>query len=152
MKRKTQNTIGGGLTLLGLIFIIVFYLPVKFDRDPENWHPENWFNSAYYTQFVPLFIAITLLLTGIFVLGRFKQANLYLAVFGHTAFEEIAFSWIGWTTTPLPGYAIALFFPLSIACLWMGYFNVLQLKRLSVIEAIFGIVLSTACVLGLRSF
>lgn len=78
---------------------------------------------------------------------RSSKANLYLAVFGHTASEEILFSMAGITETQLPLSAVAIFLPLSLIALWLGYFNVLNQKKLSVGEAVFSFIVSTAFIL-----
>jgi len=66
--------------------------------------------------------------------------------------EEVIFDWIGWTNSSLPPFATAVFFPLSLVTLWMAYFNVLGKRRLSIPEAIFGLVVSTVFILAPRAF
>ena len=145
MKLSKTKYIGILFAVLGLSFGIAFAIPIEFNKNPQI-----WFTPAYYTQFLPLYIAVMLLLSGIFIFGRFSQANLYLAIFGHTASEEILISWIGLSVTPLPLFAVIVFAPLSIITLWMAYANILKHKRLSVGEAIFGIALSIAFIFAPR--
>ncbi|MDO3384451.1 hypothetical protein QWI17_01220 [Gilvimarinus sp. SDUM040013] len=142
MNRVWIRAVGAALALVGLVFAVVFKQNVHFDMNPQV-----WFSPAYYLQFIPLYMAVTLLLSGVLVAVRFKGVNFYLAVFGHASSEEILFSLLGWTTSPLPGYAIFLFFPLSLLALLVAYTNVLKARRVSLIEAIFGVVFSTAFIL-----
>jgi hypothetical protein len=139
---KIVKLVGSLFTLIGLYFTVVLGAELQFDINPTV-----WFTPQYYLQFIPFYTAIMLLLSGLFLFTQFSQANIYLAVFGHTASEEILFSWIGDATTQLPLSAIIVFFPLSLLALWLGYFNVLKQKRLSVIWAILSFVTSTAFVL-----
>lgn len=125
--------------LLGAYYSVSLFLPLQF-----NPNPQVWFTASYYSQFIPFYTALTLAICGFCVFFKLSQANFYLAIFGHTASEEIAFSWLGLSTTQLPTAAIYLFFPLSLLALYLAYFNVLGLKRLSLSEAIFGFVTSTA--------
>ena len=130
------------LTLSGLFFSLLFFTQVTFDINPQV-----WFTAQYYEQFIPLYIAILLLLSGVFVFTKYSQANLYLASFGHAASEEIIFSWIGIVDTPLPSFSMAIFVPLSLVALWAAYFNMLKQKPLSIWEAIIGFVISTLFIL-----
>lgn len=133
---------GGIFSIIGLYFTVVLAMPLQFAINPQV-----WFSEAYYTQFIPLYTAITLLLSGIFLMANFSQANFYLAFFGHTASEEILFSLMSVTQTQLPLSAIFTFLPLSLIALWLSYCNVLNQKKLSVVEAIFGFVVSTVFIL-----
>jgi hypothetical protein len=130
------------LTLSGLFFSVKFFMQIEF-----NINPQVWFTPQYYEQFIPFYIAIILLLSGVFVYTKYSQANLYLASFGHAASEEIIFSWIGIVDTPLPSFTLVIFFPLSLIALWVAYFNKLKQKPLSIVEAIFGFVISTLFIL-----
>ena len=130
------------LSLSGVFFSVRFFMQIEF-----NISPQVWFSAQYYEQFIPFYIAILLLLSGVFVFTKYSQANLYLASFGHAASEEIIFSWIGIVETPLPAYSIAIFVPLSLVALWAAYFNMLKQKPLSILEAIVGFVISTLFIL-----
>lgn len=134
------------LFLIGLGFSLSVFIGLEF-----NPNPEVWFTAAYYSQFLPLYITVTLMLAGLYCLFKWKQANLFLAMFGHTASEEIVFSWLGFTQTALSPYAIYIFFPLSLICLWLAYSNRMKLKRLSIAEAVFGFLLSVAFVFAPRA-
>lgn len=140
-KIKTRY-VGAAIAIVGLIFAIVFGAAVHF-----NPNPQVWFSPDYYIQFIPLYIAVTFLLCGIFVFTEFSQVNVYLAVFGHATSEEILFDFIGLTNTPLPVYAIWIFLPLSLIALFTAYTNFLDKQKVSVPEAIFGIVFSTMFIL-----
>lgn len=142
---KLALVVGILFALVGVFYVVVLFLPLQFSHDPRI-----WFTAQYYSQFIPFYTAITLLLSGMFLALHSSQANFYLAVFGHTASEEILFSWIGLTNTQLPSSAIWIFFPLSLIALWLGYFNILDQKKLSVTEAIFGFTASTAFILAPR--
>jgi magnesium-transporting ATPase (P-type) len=139
--------IAAGLLLLGAIFTVIVFVGLEFNPDSRV-----WFTADYYSQFLPLYITVTLALAGIYALLKLKQANLFLAMFGHTASEEIVFSWMGFTQTALSFYAICIFFPISILSLWLAYSNRMQLKRLSLAEAVFGFLLSLVFVFAPRSF
>tara|TARA_R110002167_G_scaffold10266_6_gene47405 strand:- start:280 stop:744 length:465 start_codon:yes stop_codon:yes gene_type:complete len=140
--QKVVRFTGVIFTFVGLYFAVCLFIPLQFDKNPFV-----WFKSEYFTQFIPFYIAVTLLLSGLFLTTRFFQANIYLAVFGHTASEEILFSWIGITNTDLPLSAIVVFFPLSLLALWLGYFNILKQRKLSLLEGVCGFVGSTALLL-----
>jgi hypothetical protein len=110
-----------------------------------NIHLQVWFSAQHYEQFIPMYIAILLLLSGVFI--KYSQANLYLASFGHAASEEIIFSCVGIVNTHLPSFSIALFLPLSLVALWAAYFNMLKQKPFTILEAINGFVISTLFIL-----
>jgi hypothetical protein len=128
------------LTLAGLFFSVQFFMQIEF-----NIHLQVWFSAQHYEQFIPMYIAILLLLSGVFI--KYSQANLYLASFGHAASEEIIFSCVGIVNTPLPSFSIALFLPLSLVVLWAAYFNMLKQKPFTILEAINGFVISTLFIL-----
>jgi hypothetical protein len=130
------------LTLAGLFFSVQFFMQIEF-----NIHLQVWFSAQHYEQFIPMYIAILLLLSGVFVFIKYSQANLYLASFGHAASEEIIFSCVGIVNTPLPSFSIALFLPLSLVALWAAYFNMLKQKPFTILEAINGFVISTLFIL-----
>lgn len=130
------------LSLSGVFFCARFFMQVEL-----NTSPQVWFSAEYHEQFIPFYIAILLLLSGVFVFTKYSQANLYLASFGHAASEEIIFNWIGIVDTPLPSFSIAIFLPLSLVALWAAYFNMLKQKPLSILEAIVGFVISTLFIL-----
>lgn len=123
MNNKTIIYSGWVILLLGALFTGLFAYSVTFSHNPQV-----WFTPAYYLQFIPLYISVTLLLCGIFMVTKFSGINFYLAVFGHATSEEILFSMLGFTSTPLPLYAVILFFPLSLLALWVAYSNIL-IKR-----------------------
>jgi hypothetical protein len=127
---------------IGLYFTIIFWGQLEFSHNPLI-----WFTAPYYQQFIPFYIGVTLLLGRAFLLAQYSKANLYLAIFGHMASEEILFHWIGLTSTELSKTAIMVFFPLSIIALWIAYGNVLKQKKLSLVEAFFGFIFSTALIL-----
>ncbi|MFQ3191791.1 MAG: hypothetical protein ACI936_002940 [Paraglaciecola sp.] len=130
------------LSLSGLFFCVRFFMQVEF-----NISSQVWFSAQYYEQFIPFYVAILLLLSGVFVFMKYSQANLYLASFGHATSEEIIFNWIGIVDTPLPAYSIAIFLPLSLVALWAAYFNMLKQKPISILEAVVGFVISTLFIL-----
>lgn len=130
------------LTLAGLFFSVQFFMQIEF-----NIHLQVWFSVQHYEQFIPMYIAILLLLSGVFVFIKYSQANLYLASFGHAASEEIIFSCVGIVNTHLPSFSIALFLPLSLVVLWAAYFNMLKQKPFTILEAINGFVISTLFIL-----
>lgn len=140
--RRIPIITGGIFSVVGLYFTVVLAMPLQF-----NVNPQVWFSAEYYTQFIPFYTAFTLLFSGALLMANLSQVNFNLAFFGHTASEEILFSLIGLTKTQLPLSAISIFLPLSLIALWLGYFNVLNQKRLSVVEAILGFVVSTAFIL-----
>ena len=141
-KRYGVGLVGIAFTFIGLYFSTMLGMSLQFDKNPQV-----WFSPQYYSQFIPFYIAVTLLLSGIFLTAQLAQANFHLAFFGLTASEEIVFSWVGLTSTDLPLSAVIVFFPLSLLALWLGYLNVLNQKKLSALEAIIGIVASTAFIL-----
>src|SRR5690606_7527777 len=134
---KYINHVVFAIVIAGLISSWLFGSSVYFSVNPQV-----WFTPAYYLQFIPLYIAVSFLLCGVFIVSDFSGINFYLAVFGHATSEEILFSLVGLTTTPLPLYAIYIFFPLSCLALWLAYANVLNKKKVSIAEAVFGIVFS----------
>ena len=142
MKENHVRIIGMAMVVVGLMFSVHSLFSVRFDPNPSV-----WFSASYYVQFIPLYIAVTFLLCGLFVVLGYSHVNVYLAVFGHATSEEILFSLIGLTTSPLPVYAMVIFLPFSFLALWVAYMNTLEKKPVSVVEAIFGIVFSTAFII-----
>ena len=142
MKRHHIKNTALVVVATGLIFSLQAILSVQF-----NPNPTVWFQPDYYLQFIPVYISVTLLFCGIFVLFEYSRVNFYLAVFGHATSEEILFSLIGVTTSPLPSYAMVILFPASLVALWMAYRNTLKKRTVSVPEAVFGILFSTAFIL-----
>ncbi|NVK55319.1 MAG: hypothetical protein HWE26_06870 [Alteromonadaceae bacterium] len=142
MKKRHIKIIAFVTMLVGMFFSLQSFLAVEFELNPNV-----WFTADYYLQFIPLYISVSFLLCGVFVLTGYSRVNFYLAMFGHATSEEILFSLIGLATTPLPFYAIIIFLPASLIALWVAYANKLQQKRVSVGEAIFGIIFSTAFIL-----
>ena len=110
-------------------------------------NPGKWLTPEYYSQFLPIAISVMLLVCGAFLAIEHSKANFNLAVFGRTASEEVLFNWIGLTKSVLPAWAIWVFFLLSAVALWIAYSNSLEQKRLSVIEALVGIVFGGILVL-----
>ncbi|WP_416307968.1 hypothetical protein [Neptunicella sp. SCSIO 80796] len=147
MRQKYIQYTGWAVLVIALIFTAIFAISVQIDPNPQV-----WFTPEYYLQFIPLYIAVTFLLCGLFVVSGFSGVNVYLALFGHAASEEILFSWMGLTTTPLPTYATYILFPFSCLALWVAYANILDKNRVSSSEAIFGFVFSTAFILLPRYF
>ena len=141
-QNRAMNIAGLLILLSGTVFIILFGRSLQFDPNPTV-----WFTPAYYLQFIPIYIAVIFFICGFFLVIKFRKVNVYLAVFGHATSEEIIFSIVGLTVTPLPTYAMAIFLPLSIIALWIAYRNTLDRETVSLAEAIFGIVLSTASIL-----
>ena len=126
----------------GLVFAVVFAKPAHI-----NPNPSVWLTPAYYSQFFPIAVSVMLFLCGVFLTFQRSKANFNLAVFGHTASEEALFHWLGLTRSSLPVWVMWLFFILSMLTLWIAYSNVLQQKRLSVGEALFGIVFGAGLIL-----
>ncbi len=135
MKGMTAiRMVGVGFVALGIAFAMVFLMPAKFDPDPTV-----WFTQEYYSQFLPIAVSVMLVICGGFLAIAHSKANFNLAVFGHTASEEALFHWVGLTKSALPPWVMWVFFLLSVVALWIAYSNVLGQKRLSVVEALFGI-------------
>lgn len=142
MNKNQIKTIALLIVITGALFSALSFMSVHFNPDPSL-----WFTANYYLQFIPLYISVTFLLSGLFILTGYSRVNFYLAVFGHATSEEIIFSLIGITSSPLPTYAMVIFLPSSIAALWVAYTNPLKKKKISISEAIFGVLFSTAFIL-----
>lgn len=140
--------IGGGISIVGLALAIYFTRQVTFSN-----RPENWFNQEYWVQFMPLVISVLLLIAGLLAVFERPNANFNLAVFGHTISEDIIFGWLGLTNISssffnwlglkainLPDYSVLCFFGLSLICLCIAYSNILNLKRVSLGEALFAVI------------
>lgn len=141
-KKEYIKTLGIAFMVSGIVFAVLFSIPAKIDPNPSV-----WFKSEYYSQFLPIAVSLMLFVSGIFLAFKHSKANFNLAVFGHTASEEVVFDWIGLTNSALPTWAMWVFFLLSVLTLWIAYSNFLQQKRLSVWEAIFGIVFGAVLIL-----
>jgi hypothetical protein len=133
---------GMALILCGIGLAVIFSSSARIDPDPSVWLTPN-----YYSQFLPVAVSAMLLLCGVFLVFARSKANFNLAVFGHTASEEAIFNWLGFTKTSLPLWALWIFFILAIVMLWISYTNVLNQKRLSVSEALFGIIFGALLVI-----
>ena len=129
--------------LTGLAFAIYFAKPTHIALDPRV-----WFTPQYYSQFLPVAVSVMLMLCGVFVALNHKASNFNLAVFGHTASEEALFCWFGFTKSLIPQWILVCFFLISLLALWVAYSNVLKKKRLSIVEALFGIIFGALLVLG----
>lgn len=127
---------------LGLSLGYHFWVPGAIDLNPAV-----WLDSSYYGQFLPFAVCVMLILSGLFLALDHGAANFNLAVFGHTASEEALFHWLGFTRSVMPTWALWSFFVLSAITLWIAYSNVLQKKRLSLGEALFGVLFGAAVVL-----
>lgn len=133
-----------GITFMitGLVCAILYALPTHTNPDARV-----WLTPEYYSQFLPVALFAMLLISGVLMTFRHSKANFNLAVFGHTASEEAIFNGIGWTNSAFPTWTLILVFLLSLLALWVAYSNVLEQKRLSIGEALFGIVFGAALVL-----
>ncbi len=133
-KKKWLKAFGWVTIFLGILGVIIFATRAQIDRDPRV-----WFTPIYYSQFFPVAVSVMLFVCGIFLVFDQKRANFNLAVFGHTASEEALFDWLGLTQSSLPLWTKWLVFFLSIITLWIAYSNVLGQKKLSLLEAGFGV-------------
>lgn len=139
-----NNAIGSGFLVLALVFSVLLVEQTHFSIQLQH-----WFSLSYFAQLTPIILSGIFLITGVFLLLKHKKTNAILALFGHGASEEIAFSWLGLTTTQFPSYAIIPFFGCSIIALWLAYSNRLKLKPVSVADAVIGII--TGIILSLLS-
>jgi hypothetical protein len=141
------KAIGGGISIVGLVLTVFFAAQTSFSI-----RLESWFNQEYWVQFMPLVSSILLLIAGMLAVFKRPNANFTLALLGHTISEEIIFGWLGITNISssfldliglkninFPDYATLWFFGLSLISLWIAYSNVLNLRRVSLGEAIFGV-------------
>ncbi|WP_286232904.1 hypothetical protein [Thalassotalea sediminis] len=144
--RKTA-VIGGAISIIGLALTVFFASQVSFSI-----RLESWFSQQYWVQFKPLVSSILLLTAGMLAVFKRPNANFILALFGHTISEEIIFDWLGLTNAStrffdfiglnnlnFPEYTIVWFFGLSLISLCIAYSNVLNLRRVTLGEALFGI-------------
>ena len=146
-KLEKTTIIGGGISLVGLVLSVFFASQTKFSI-----RLESWFSQEYWVQFMPMVSSILLLIAGMLAVFKRPNANFTLALFGHTISEEIIFGWLGLTNISssfleliglkninFPDYAILWFFGLSLISLCIAYSNVLNLRRVSLGEALFAI-------------
>lgn len=141
-KRSYIRALGACFVVVGIAFAIIFAQPVKM-----NPNPGVWLSPDYYSQFLPIAVSFMLLICGTFLALEHAKANFNLAVFGHTAFEEVFFSSIGLTQSALSGWTKWVFLILSLVTLWIAYSNLLKQKPLSLGEALFGIIFGAVLVL-----
>lgn len=139
-----RKTIGSVFLILALVFSVLLVQQTHFSIQLQS-----WLSLSYFAQLSPLILSGIFLITGVFLLLKHKKTNAILTLFGHGASEEIAFSWLGLTTTQFPSYAILPFFCCSIIALWLAYSNRLKLKPVSVGDAVVGII--TGIILSLLS-
>lgn len=141
-KQKYIRALGACFVVAGIAFAIVFSLPVETNSDAGV-----GLSPDYYSQFLPIAVSVMLFLCGLFLALDHAKANFNLAIFGHTAFEEVFFNAIGLTQSAVPAWTKWVFFILSIITLWIAYSNVLEQKRLSLAEALFGVLFGAVLVL-----
>lgn len=148
LRVEKTKIIGGAISIVGLILTVFFTAQISFSIKLES-----WFSQEYWVQFMPLVASIMLLIAGVLAVFKRPNANFTLALFGHTISEQIIFAWLGLTdlnskllgliglkSLDFPDYTILWFFALSLACLCIAYSNVLNLRRVSIGEALIGIV------------
>ncbi|MDG2449298.1 MAG: hypothetical protein P8M34_06655 [Saprospiraceae bacterium] len=102
-------------------------------------------------QFSPVIVSVMLLMGGVGLLSNHSKTNFALALFGHTALEEIIFDWLGIISHNLPLFAVALFFGCVVIALWLAYSNAFDLKRLSSKEVVLSLLIGAGESLLLNS-
>ena len=143
---KTK-VIAGGISLAGLVMIVYFAAQTSFSI-----RLESWFNQEYWVQFVPLVSSMLLFTAGMLAIFERPNANFTLALFGHSISEQIIFGWLGLTDISsslleliglksfnFPNYTVLWFFGLSLITLYIAYSNVLNLRRVTLPQALIGI-------------
>lgn len=129
---------GAVFTILAIVFIGDFTISIDWCIQLHCYL--SW---EYLMGFWPLMISITLLFGGVYLFRKLSSSNFVLALFGHTASEEILFDWMGFSTTNLPDYAAWIFFVCALIALWLAYANPFHLKPVSLKEAVISLVIGT---------
>ena len=147
MNQNIVKTLGILFLVAGTAFSVSFYDQVHISLDMSI-----WFKPQYYTQFIPLFIAVTSVIAGLFVLYGYQHCNIYLVLFGHAAVEDVLFNWLGWSTTNQTTTSITFFLPLGVLALVLGYINSLDKKPISMLEAMAGLFFTTILIMSPNLF
>jgi hypothetical protein len=147
IKVVKTKIIGGGIAVIGLVLTVFFAAQTSLSI-----RLESWLSQEYWVQFMPIVSSMFLLIAGMLAFFERPNANFTLALFGHTISEEIMFGWLGLTNISasffnllglkninFPDYAILWFFGLSLISLFIAYSNVLNLRRVTLGEALIGI-------------
>lgn len=137
MKIKTTKVrifLGIVFSVLGLALAISALIHAEY-----SYQLLSYFSPEYLSQFVPPIIGILFFLSGFYLLRSHAKTNLLLALFGHSATEELIFSWIGLKATQLPGYSVWVVFILALLALYLGYSNTFNFNKLSYKDAVYGI-------------
>lgn len=129
---------GAVFTILALVLVGVFTISIDWCIQLHCYL--SW---DYLMAFWPLMISIALLFGGVYLFRKLSSSNFALALFGHTASEEILFDWFGLSTTSLPEYAVWIFFVCALIALWLAYANPFDLKPVSFKEAVISLVIGT---------
>lgn len=129
---------GAVFAILAIVFIGVFTISIDWCIQLQC-----YLSLEYLMEFSPLMISIALLFGGVYLFRKLSSSNFALALFGHTASEEILFDWIGFSTTKLPEYAVWIFFVCALIALWLAYANPFDLKPVSFKEAVISLAMGT---------
>lgn len=133
---KKRKIISSVLLIIAIILSIAFLLNIDF---PQGF--ETYFKREYYNQFGPLVISVELLIAGYYLLIGHKKTNFALALFGFTAILDPIFDQIGLFESIVPLYGTIVLSLCALACLWLAFKNIFELKRISLIAALAGFVL-----------
>jgi hypothetical protein len=133
---KKRKTIALLLLIIGIVLSIAFILKIEF---PQGF--EAYFKREYYNQFGPLAISIELFIAGYHLFIGHEKTNFTLSLFAFTALLDPIFNQIGLFNSIVPLYGTIILSVCALFCLWLAFINTFKLKRLSLLAAIFSVVL-----------
>lgn len=132
-KRKISSIL---LTVVGFILSAAFFFMIEF---PQGF--EAYFQREYYNQFGPLAISLELLIAGYYLFIGHKKTNFALALFGFTALLDPIFNQIGLFNSIVPLYGTITLAFCGLLSIWLAFANPFELKRLSLLVALFSLIL-----------
>ena len=133
---KKRKIISLLLLIIGIALSVAFILRIEF---PQGF--EAYFKREYYNQFGPLAISVELLIASYYLFIGYEKTNFALALFGFTALLDPIFNQIGLFNSIVPLYGTILLSICALLCLWLGFANTFNLKRLSRLEALISVIL-----------
>lgn len=136
-KRKILGIV---FALIALVYSVIFTIHTELQFSIRL---ESWLTLSYLSLLTPFIICAMLLFSGGYLFTKQTKSNFALALFGHTASEEVVFNWIGITTTNLTPNSIVVLFICSVVALWIAYSNTFNFRPISLKEVIYSVIIGT---------
>ncbi|MFT4848391.1 MAG: hypothetical protein ACI83B_000922 [Sediminicola sp.] len=139
-----RKIIGYTFSIIAVLFSLIVLINSDVNIDFKEYFYfsiKSYFSLEYLRKITPLIICSILLYGGIILILKPPKINPVLALFGFTVLEKIAFSWFDIIAIGFPVYVVAVFFCCALISLWIVYSDTINLKRLSLKEGVFSLIL-----------